>query len=218
MPEELRIPSTVNWQAFDGGPVGAGLRALRGGADGASAAMTGAGAAGLTALKAMGNEFMARTARSAGVTADLGAVGNAASAAAGATQNPYLTAVFNGVEFRKFSFRFKFSPTTSGECKTIDDIIKEFRSASLPPNNMTDPILLYPDECQIRYVFDENGSPVDHPYLKKFKRSVITGIDVTYGDGSQWTQFRNGFPTTVTLSMEFMEIDPVYRKDVEGGF
>ena len=218
MPEELSIPSTVKWKDEALGAVGAGLQVTRNGggagaaayAMGKSAFISGGAAAGISAAGAL--------AKSAGVNLDEGHLKNAASAASKQTLNPYLTMIFEGVDFRKYSFRFKFTPATEADCSTIDRIIREFRAASLPNNEQGDALLKYPDEVEIAYMFNGSNGVEVHPWLKKFKRSVITGLDVSYGDGSQWTQFRNGFPTVVSLKMDLMEIDPVYRLDVLRGY
>jgi hypothetical protein len=46
--------------------------------------------------------------------------------------NPYLVQLFKNIGFRNYSFTFDFIPFTEKDCDKINDIIKEFRMASLP--------------------------------------------------------------------------------------
>lgn len=209
MPEETSQPSTVKWAERELGAAGAGVNVYRqtGGDFGKAVTAMGA-AAGATAatnlLQAAASRFSVNYDAAAGV----------ASAALGKTINPYLTAVFEGVGFRDFAFKFKFSPHTESDCQVIDDIVKEFRMAALPDQTMKGALFTYPHEVQIEYKFQGRK----HPWLKSFRRSVIEYVDVSYGVGNQWTTFRNGFPTLIQLTLKFKEIQLVLRKDVEEGF
>lgn len=211
MPEDLSIPTTTKWGADQNlGVTGAGLKALRGGGAGAGEALGAAiGHGGAAAISALA-EYGART---FGIPYSQDSANAAVSVATGSVLNPYLTAVFDGVDFRNFAFRFKFSPFNEGECDEINTIINEFRKAALPSSSGLG-TLNYPDEFEIEYQF--NGK--NHPFLHKFRRSVLTDIDVQYGAGDQWSQHRNGMPTMINLSMKFKEIDIVLRDDIDRGF
>ncbi len=215
MPEETRMPSSVRWGSAEMGAIGAGINASRQGAGMGSAAWqtltAGATHAGLAAINNMVGKASDKL---LGMNYDAAAAGRAASAATGITLNPYLTAIFNGVDFRSFNFTFKFAPHSLSDCDDIDKIVSAFRKASLPDGHSGDITMKYPDEFEIKYMFDG----AENKWLRKFKRSVLTEIDVVYGAGDQWSQHRNGFPTMITLTMKFTEIEIVMRKDVEEGF
>lgn len=212
MPEHFGQPSTVSWDhAFSGG-----------------AALLGAGAAGLSAitdlsntargirmgmapLTGYANQFLGAAQKYGAPAKDL------AQLKAGVTLNPYITQLFRGVDLRNFQFSFRLTPFTERDCDTILDILRIFRKWSLPsgPKGGASSIYLnYPGEVEIQYQWfkDENR------YLHRFKRSVITSLDIDYTASGMWTMLRNGFPTETLLNVSLGEIEIVVREDVENGF
>lgn len=132
----------------------------------------------------------------------------------GKVPNPYLTAVFRGIDFRTFSFVFKFAPMSESDCTLIDNIIKCMRKNSLPDYLDNKVYFNYPKECQISYHWQgkENG------WLHGFKRAVCTGIDVDYAPNGHFSALRNGFPTQIVVSTKWSEIEVVTRSDIDKGF
>lgn len=55
-------------------------------------------------------------------------------------------------------------------------------------------------------------------YLHKFKRSVITALDVDYTPNGMFAVMRNGMPACIQVSMKLSEIELVMRKDVDEGY
>lgn len=136
-----------------------------------------------------------------------------AEIASGFMPNPYLAQLFLGVDFRNFSYTFKFVPFSESDCTKIKDIINIFRKWSLPEGpdgGGGSPYLEYPGEVEVDYMFDGDRNP----WLHKFKRSVITSIDVNYTGAGMWTMMRNGFPTETVMNVTFSEIQIIVRKDV----
>lgn len=136
--------------------------------------------------------------------------------ATGQIMNPYITQLFRGVNLRQFDYVFKLIPQKESECETIQDILTIFRKYSLPKgiggsSLIGTPFLTYPGEVEIRYVF--NGQ--DHPYLHKFKRSIIKSIDIDYTGEGSYATFRNGFPATTTLSIKLGELQIILREDID---
>ncbi len=214
MPEELRIPSTVRWGETNLGAIGAGIATYRDSGSVTSGLVVGGGKAALGGVIKLGNDAANWAAQKLGMSYDAEGASNAISVMTGKTLNPYLTAIFQGVDFRNFSYRFKFSPHSEADCQVIDDIIKTLRKSALPDNAASDMVFNYPDEFEIKYFFNKQ----EHPWLKKIKRSILTDIDVHYGAGDQWSQHRNGFPTVITMDLRFKEVVLVLRKDVEEGY
>ena len=136
-------------------------------------------------------------------------------AVTGQVANPYLTAVFKGVDFRTFEMTFKFVPISEKDCEVIDNIIRTFRGAALPPGEAAkqSAFLGYPNEFEIRYIW--RGK--ENKYLHKFKRCVLTGVDVDYTGMGMWSATRNGFPAESNMTLRFSEIEIVLRDDVKKG-
>lgn len=201
LPEKMNNPNTVSWGNIDAGYMGNLLQG--GGSFGeASKRFLGNFATGAAnvALKSGGSSISADDAR---------------AILTGQVKNPYLTAMFKGVDFRTFSMDFKFHPRSEKDCSTIDSIIREFRAASLPPGRAADrsAFLGYPREIEIRYIW--RGQ--DNPFLHKFKRCAIAGIQTDYTGMGSWTVMRNGFPAEIFLSLTFTELEIILRDDVLQG-
>lgn len=136
----------------------------------------------------------------------------------GTIRNPYLTAMFRGVDFRSFEFSFNFFPHNEDECNTIHDIIKILRMAHLPDyyhgGGQGSYLFKYPLEFDIVYKWGAD----DNPYIHKFKPSVLTAIETNFTGYGTWVSMRNGMPASITLDLRFTELDIVTRTDVDEGF
>ena len=209
MPDGVSQPSTTAWDAEAFGFIGATIAGSR------NAGVTGAlGDGASRAWEGAKSNVMSKLANKMG--------GNvSAEALMGETQgripNPYITMVFKGVDFRKFEMEFKFAPFSEKDCDTIDAIIKAFRSNSLPPGsgaNKGPAFLGYPQEVEIRYLWMGK----DNKWLHKFKRSVLTGVDVNYAAAGIFSTQRNGFPSNIIVSLSFSEVEIVLRDDITEGY
>ena len=217
LPEKMTMPSTVKWDMSGIGIVGQQVEnSLRGNKDATmSPGAMGVGAAAITGLV---------TNFAKGVDASMqGNVGNMYNAehlagmAVGGIPNPYMTMLFKGVDPRAFEFSFKFYPHNEGEAVVIYNIIKAFRGDSLPPGSQSyNPVALgYPKEFEVEYMM----AGMSHPWLHKFKRSVITKLDVDYTGAGMWScSTQTQFPTYIVLNITFTELEIVLRGDVEAGY
>lgn len=226
MPENVEQPSTVSWDTEKFGFIGNAIRngardglrngqgmqeSLHAGIRGAADSVGGAGGAGSYAAQvAMANVGSAFAGIMGGEVSASGLMGDVA----GKIRNPYLTMVFRGVDFRNFSFVFKFFPFSRGDCDTILDIIKIFRKNALPTKQEGDAFFGYPAECDIAYMWNDS----ENKWLHKFKKAVCTAVDVNYTSSGMFSVMRNGFPSEITMSTKWSEIEVVTREDVEAGF
>lgn len=203
MPEMASQPSTVSWDTEKFGFVGASIAGNGSGStfsDGAS----------LAYQRAISNIQAGMASRMGGRVSAEGLMGETQ----GKIPNPYLTMVFRGIDFRNFQYVFKFFPFSEGDCDTIHEIIKTFRKNSLTPSGGKDPFLGYPKEVQVAYKWKGE----DNKYLNKFKRAVITGVDINYTPNGMFSTMRNGFPSCIEMTLKLSEIEIVTRDDVEEGF
>jgi len=144
-----------------------------------------------------------------------GPAGDLASLKTGMLLNPYLAQLFRGVDFRNFQYTFRFVPYSMADCETIKEILTIFRKWALPSGPAGgggSPYLNYPGEVDIQYQFQDG----ENEYIHRFKRSVITSIDIDYTGAGMWTMMRNGFPTETVMNISLSEIEIVVREDVEG--
>lgn len=232
MPESVQNPSTVRWDTENFGFVGAEIAARMGKVN----------QQGLAAYQEIGSlGYNAGTAEQAGALLKARGLANIGSAAAslmggsvsadglmgevaGKIPNPFLTMVFKGLDFRTFSFVFKFYPFSEDECDVIYDIIKVFRKNALPYKDSGGAFLGYPMECDITYKWkggpstknrDGTNNPNNNPWLHRFKPAHCVAIDVDYTSSGMFSIMRNGFPSEITMATKWSERELVTREDVE---
>lgn len=229
MPESASQPSTVSWTNEKFGFVGAGLarsggevrkvynsggdvqgamRAAVAGAAGASTAYDAfSGAGDLASAKAMAGTGSAISQFLGGNVSTEGLMG----AVAGKIPNPYLTCIFEGIDFRSFAFTFKFYPFEESDCQEIFDIYQTFRKNSLPEYVDGERTFLgYPHSCEIEYLWKGEVNP----WLHRFKRSVCTAVDIDYTAAGMFSVMRNGFPSEIVMSTKWTEMELVTAEDV----
>ena len=220
LPEKLTMPSTVKWDMTGMGMVGKQVEnAMRSNkdttVDKALGAMGDIAGAGISKVMHSAKDWV-----DGKVGQTLGGMYSSEhlmGLAAGGIPNPYMTMLFKGVDPRNFEFSFKFYPHNEGEAIIIDQIVETFRADSLPPGSQSyNPVHLgYPREFEIEYML----AGMSHPWLNKFKRSVITKLDLDYTGAGMWsvsTQFQ--YPTYLVLNMTFTELEIVLRDDVYEGY
>lgn len=208
MPEAVSQPSTVSWDTEKFGIVGNAVVAAHN--DLGSVGGNVGDAASVGWARAQANLMSAAASRLGGQVSAEGIMG----ATKGKIPNPYLTMVFRGVDFRNYGFNFKFFPFSESDTETIDEIIKTFRKNSLPPGEQGAPFLGYPMELEVAYKWKSSNNR----FLHKFKRSVITGIDIDYTTQNMFAVMRNGMPACISMNLKLSEIELVLRDDVTKGF
>lgn len=208
MPEQFGQPSTVEWEQYE---VGNAVNSFAKGA--ANGIMQ-------FATKGLSARDQAKIAKAQGVVSNYGAAaGDLTQLQFGVAPNPYLAQIFRKVNFRSFNYTFKLVPLSEGDCETIQAIIRTFRKWSLPRgpqggSGAGSAYLHYPGEVDIQYMW--MGGP--NKYIHRFKRSVITSLDVQYTGSGMWSMMRNGFPAETVLQLNFTEIQIVVRDDVEENY
>ena len=210
MPEAVNQPATTAWDSEAFGFLGAQLTGQRGG-DVMSGLKDTASRAWGQAKANIASSIIGKMGGQLSAEAYMGA-------GAGVIPNPYVTMVFKGVDFRRFQMVFTFAPFTESDCTMIDNIVKTFRANSLPPGsgeNKGPAFLGYPQEVEVRYLWKGQ----DNKWLHKFKRSVITGVEVDNAAAGMFSTMRNGFPTNTKVTLSLSEAEIVLRADVlTGGY
>lgn len=215
MPEAISQPSTVSWDNEKFGVAGElmrqGIRKFIGSDTESQSidSMTEAVGARVGNAAIFNVAGKANQALGGGASAE-GLMGSVA----GKIPNPYVTAIFRGVNFRNFDFVFKFTPMSEADCFIIDNIIREIRRMALPAYETEGAYLTYPYECAIEYYW--KGAP--NKWLNRFKKAACTKIDVNYTGTGSFTTLRNGFPNQIVVTTSWSELELVVRQDVEDGF
>ena len=130
--------------------------------------------------------------------------------------NPHMEQYFKGMNFRAFSFAFKFAPTTEQESHVIDNIIKTLKFYAHPemkggPNSR---FFIYPAEFDIQY-YHKNGPNV---YLNKISTCALTSIETNYTGAAVWAAFKNGAPVELELTLGFNELEILTKARINEGY
>ena len=122
-----------------------------------------------------------------------------AQAGLGVARNPYLAAVFEGVNFKSHNFSFTLTPRSQYESETLQGIIGIFRNAMLPTMSKLRYYYDYPKQFGITFM--------DESFLFDIKTSVLTRFDVNYHSKGPSYHNLSGkkAPVEVTLNMNFLE-------------
>ena len=212
-PEQANSPSTVSYDTENFGMAGKKMaEMLRSGTNAQDVKGTISGMMDKMKHQAIFNTTAEMVNKVNGIFGDSNLTGQGLGGqVAGKIANPYMTVVFRGVDFRKFSFTFKFTALSEDDCTTINNIIKTFRKHALPYYADQTAFLNYPSECGIAYFWKGKLNE----FLPRFKRAVCTGVDVDYTSGGTFAMFRNGMPIHITMSTTWQEVEIVTREDVE---
>lgn len=114
--------------------------------------------------------------------------------------------LFQGVDFRTFTFDYQFTPKTVEEAKTVLSIIRLFRHHMLPEfADKSSFLYIYPSEFEIKYYKNDK----ENPYIEKQMTAVLTNMTVNYTPTGQFTTFGgelDGMPSHINLTLTFKEL------------
>jgi len=203
----------ANWADEDIGIVGGISKTLAG-----MSASDGIGSLIEGGLKGVGGGMASYVLTQAQKGGDFGGLGNAGaafSAAAGVTQNPFKAQLFKSMGFRKFSYEYVFLPRNITEYKETQNIIKTFKVYMHPTLGVGKFILNYPAEFTIAYFHKADRNKE----LYKISNCALTNLSIEYG-GTDFTTFKEtaGYPTEISMKLEFTELEVLSRERIEAGY
>ncbi len=137
----------------------------------------------------------------------------------GAVLNPNLELLFEAPTLRPFTFNFKLSPRSAEEAQIVKSIIRFFKLNMAPKTTEGNLFLKAPNVFEIRYIYGPTNE--NHKGINRIKSPcALQALSVDYTpDGSYMTFDEEDEKTkpesmvSYTLSMQFMELEPVYAKD-----
>jgi hypothetical protein len=136
------------------------------------------------------------------------------SVATGLAANPKKEQVFKGVNFRTFSFDYKFFPRNSTEAKNVFNIIEQFKYHMHPEykdnNNF---VYIYPSEFDIFYYQDG----LENRNLHRHTSCVLTDLNINYTPNGMFTTFSNGMPTQIDITLSFRELALLTKEKIKDG-
>lgn len=145
-------------------------------------------------------------------------IADLAGFAAGAKLNPYREALFESIDYRTFSFKYRFFPKSLNETNNVRNIINIFKEHMHPELARGGFFYLYPSTFDIVYYYTDNtGVARENTYVHKIAPCVLTDMAVEYG-GDTFSTFDNGAPTQINLTLTFRETDLLTKKEMRIGY
>ena len=134
--------------------------------------------------------------------------------ATGQVMNPNLETIFSGVSIRDFSFTFTLAPRNANEGEQVKQIIRTFKKHSAAKGVSGNGFFIgSPDIFICEYM--KGGAP--HPFLNVFKPAVLSSMNVNYTGQGTYSTFYDGTPTSMTLTLNFQELNPIYSEQYDEG-
>lgn len=134
------------------------------------------------------------------------------SVASGMAANPKKEQVFKGVNFRTFSFDYKFFPRNEYEAQNVLNIIEQFKYHMHPEfkdnNNF---VYIYPSEFDIFYYNDGQ----ENLNLHRHTSCVLTDMSINYTPNGMFNTFPNGMPTQIDVTLQFRELALLTKEKVK---
>jgi hypothetical protein len=191
IPNNLSINYSVTWNEEDTGAI----------------AMAAAGGSEIMKALSSGGKNSDVTGTGAAILANIalskGPNQAANSAATGLAANPKKEQVFKGVNFRTFSFDYKFFPRNSVEARNVLNIIQQFKYHMHPEfkdnNNF---VYIYPSEFDIFYYNDGQ----ENLNLHRHTSCVLTDMAINYTPNGMFSTFPDGMPTQIDVTLNFREL------------
>jgi len=133
----------------------------------------------------------------------------------GIIPNSNLELLFNSPELRQFSFSYRMSPRSKEEARNVKRIIRFFKQGMAPRKQTGQAgqasfFLGTPNVFKLRY---KTGKDKPISGLNKFKICALTSFSVNYAPEGNWAAYDEGQPVTLTMAMQFSELEPIYNTD-----
>jgi len=137
---------------------------------------------------------------------------------AGIVPNSNLELLFQGPTLRQFGFSWRMSPRSELEAKNVKRIIRFFKQGSSPRKvnsqsgaGAASLFLGTPNVFKLSY---KTGNE-EISGLNKFKICALVNMSVVYAPDGTWAAYDKGQPVSLTMSLNFQEIEPVYESDYQ---
>lgn len=134
----------------------------------------------------------------------VGNITGAVQALSGLAPNEFLTMLFKGPSYKKFTLQFLISPNTRKQSEAFREMVVRFKNSMSPSITAAGAVFKYPNVFQVSF----NKTTGSEPFLYKFKPAVLESFTVDYAPANV-PSFYVGTdePESFVLNMEFCEIE-----------
>lgn len=130
----------------------------------------------------------------------------------GITPNPRKEQVFQGVNFRTFSFDYQFFPRSASEAESVMRIINLFKLHMHPEYTSEAKFnFVYPSEFEIHYFMGNK----ENKNLEKVMSCILTDMTINYSPQGVFNTFENGIPSQINVQMQFTELGIMTKESFE---
>ena len=141
----------------------------------------------------------------------------------GVVPNNNLALLFNSPTLREFTFSWKMSPRSREEASRIRNIIRFFKQGMAPKKGFgtatgdASYFLGTPNVFDIVFktTRDKYGILNENDAVLRIKTCACTGTAVNYTPDGMWNAYEQGQPVSVTLSLRFAELEPIFDTDYD---
>lgn len=209
MPEDIQVNYSAEWEATELGVAKEFTDLLRGTASWSDIGKS-AQASAFKGLGQLANEFTGLNLQ------------DSLSRASRLVINNHREVIFNGIGFRPFTFKFRFTPETEEEALNVDNIIRAFKFYAAPEilKDTAGRFWIYPAEFDIEYY--ANGKP--NEFLNKISTCALTDMNVNYTAAGEWSAHRqhsvlSGAPSVCTeITLTFKELEIMTKNRILEGY
>jgi len=206
VPQSPQVNYGAQWQETDIGALTRLIAQNPGGEGDIMDILQGAGEFGVRTLAGL-----ADLPKALGINVDFrGAI----QAASGKVENPNKEQLFKSMNFRNFTFEYKFAPRNLTELQTTYKIINEFKKNMHPEKDPSGLFLLYPSEFDVEFRYRNSINQ----WLHKIKSCALADLRLTFGNGGTFTAIKgtDGAPSEITMTLVFKELEVLTRDDIGG--
>jgi len=141
----------------------------------------------------------------------------------GVVPNNNLALLFNSPTLREFTFSWKMSPRSREEASRIRNIIRFFKQGMAPKKGFgtatgeASYFLGTPNVFDIIFktTRDKYNILNENDAVLRIKTCACTGTAVNYTPDGMWNAYEQGQPVSVTLSLRFAELEPIFDTDYD---
>lgn len=143
-------------------------------------------------------------------------VPNSIKANEGLAVDKKLALLFDITQKRQFNFIFNMSPRSEDECREVIAIMRKLKyySSASPTEIKGFSFFEYPDVFRIYYYRDG----VINENLNKIDTCALVSYFADFTPNQVWSQFSNGFPINVRLTLSFKELNTLTKQHVRKGY
>lgn len=222
MPSKVRADYSIGYQETEAmGKMGAVITSAMSGQGfkeaGAGMINTMSQVMGPSIIKGLGAAIGAKTGIPVGDVIDIKVLDQINAKVQGAIVNRRQEQLFESVKFRSHDYTWLFLPRSKEESDAINAIITTFKFHSHPEidGSTTNSMMILPDEFDIEFRYGNNLNKS----ISRVATSVLARVNVDYTPVGEFISF-DGYsdPIAVSLSLTFMELEPLYRDMIQRGF